>query len=277
MVGYFAERVVTLAGANGSAAVANARLRAAEDAVAAACKAHNIYAFIGIPVFHGDVNAGAPRPWYNTVLVIDPTGKKMYRQAKLYPCCQQDGSAGKWLDTFNITNFDGSQLPVALQICFDDYHPEIVRLQSMAGAQILFYSSWESDVSSEWKLGLGDKLGSQQAVVNAHASLNQLFILQANAGALVDTMRSEWAPGYPRGTAADGGSHGQSRVVDPAGRTLEEARVFGEQLLVHDLDLTMLSDPKHRMPMGSLNSAVFGPMWREGLKTVGNRMPIEWP
>ena len=60
--GYFAERVVTLAGASGSAAVANARLRAAEDAVAAACKAHNIYAFIGIPVFHGDVNAGAPRP-----------------------------------------------------------------------------------------------------------------------------------------------------------------------------------------------------------------------
>ena len=48
-------------------------------------------------------------------------------------------------------------IPVATQICFDDFHPEIVRLQAMKGAQILFYMSWESDVSVEEKLSLGDK------------------------------------------------------------------------------------------------------------------------
>lgn len=274
MTGYFAERVVTLAGPNGSAAVANARLRAAEDVVAAACTAGNMYCFIGIPVFHGDVNATAPRPWYNTVLVIAPDGSKMYRQAKLYPCCTQDGDAGTWLDTFNITNYDGTELPVALQICFDDFHPEIVRLQAIAGAQILFYSSWESDVSLEQKLGLGDKLGSAQAVVNSHAALNQMFILQANAGALVDTMVTEFEAGYMG--PADGGSHGQSRVVDPWGATLEECRVFGEQLIVHDLDLSLLFPQNHRMAMGSLSSATFGAMYQEGMKALGNRMPIEW-
>lgn len=271
LTGYFAESVVALAGANGSAAVANARLRAAEDQIAAVCKEHSIYAIVGIPVFISDVDpASDPRPWYNTALVIGPTGKKEYRQAKLYPCCEQDGHAGRWLDVFNITNFDGSVVPVATQICFDDFHPEIVRLQSMSGAQVLFYMSWESDVSLEQKLSLGDKLGSAQAVVPAHAAINQIFIVQTNAGALVDTMVSEGRPG------AGGGSHGQSRVVDPNGIVLEQARVFGQQLLIHDLELDLCAPQERRMPMAGLASSVFGSMWREGLKAVGNRMKIDW-
>ena len=42
-------------------------------------------------MFQGDVTAGTPRPWYNTALVIGPDGSRQYRQAKLYPCCLQDG------------------------------------------------------------------------------------------------------------------------------------------------------------------------------------------
>ena len=197
-------------------------------------------------------------------------------QAKLYQCCVQDGTPGHWLDIFNITNFDGSIIPVATQICYDDFHPEIARLQAMAGAQILFYMSWESDVSSEWKLSLGDKLSSAQAVVNAYGAINQLFILQANAAALTDTMRSDYEAGY--NGIVMGGSHGQSRIIDPWGITLEEARVFGQQLLIHDLDLELLSEQQHRMPMAGLSHPLFGAMWREGLKQLGphNRMKITW-
>eukprot|EP00039_Didymoeca_costata_P020800 m.342475 g.342475 ORF g.342475 m.342475 type:complete len:363 (+) comp21422_c0_seq1:177-1265(+) len=275
LTGYFTANVAALAGPQGLASFANARLRAAEDVLTKACKANNIYAIVGIPVFFDNITENNTRPWYNTALVIGPTGKKEYRQAKLYPCCSQDGAAGEWLDIFNITNFDGSIVPVATQICFDDYHPEIVRLQSMKGAQILFYMSWESDVSLEWKLSLGDKLGSQQGVVPAHASMNQLFIVQTNAGALVDTMSSELDPGY-RGGIVMGGSHGQSRVVDPYGRVLEQARVFGQQLIIHDLDLSLCSPASDRMAMAGLGSKVFGAMWREGLKAFGNRMKIDW-
>ena len=186
----------------------------------------------------------------------------------------QDGQAGEWIDIFNITNFDGSVIPVATQICFDDFHPEIVRLQAMKGAQILFYMSWESDISVEEKLSLGDKLGSAQSVVPGHAAVNQMFIIQSNAGALVDTMISELTPGYDG--IVLGGSHGQSRVVDPNGIVLEQGRVFGQQLLIHELDLTLLSTQKHRMVMASKNHKVFGPMWEDGLNRF-SRMKIEWP
>ncbi len=117
--------------------------------------------------------------------------------------------------------------------------------------------------------------GAAQGVVTGAARVNQIFVLQANAGALTDTMITQHAPSTAVGEIG-AASHGQSRVIDPLGVVLEEARVFGEQLLIHDLDLTLLSDPKRRMPMGSLHSAVFGAMWREGMKTVGNRMKIEW-
>ena len=129
-------------------------------------------------------------------------------------------------------------------------------------------------MSLEEKLALGDKLpGSAQAVVSGHAAVNQLFVLQANAGALVDNMVSEHAPGY--NGEADGGSHGQSRVVDPNGITLEEARVFGQQLLIHDLDLTLLAPQRHRMVMASAHHPVFGPMWQEGLSKF-SKMPVDW-
>mmetsp|Transcript_58867 Transcript_58867/g.127996 ORF Transcript_58867/g.127996 Transcript_58867/m.127996 type:complete len:144 (+) Transcript_58867:2-433(+) len=143
----------------------------------------------------------------------------------------------------------------------------------MAGAQVLFYMSWESDVSLEWKLSLTGQ-GSAQGVVTSHAALNQLFIAQSNAGATVDTMRSDHAPGYDG--QADGGSHGQSRFVDPFGQVMEQARVFGEQVLVQDLDLTMCSNSQHKMAMAGLNHPVFGKMWNEGMKVLGNRMKIDW-
>ena len=73
-----------------------------------------------------------------------------------------------------------------------------------------------------------------------------------------------------------GGSHGQSRVVDPGGRVLEQARVFGQQLLIHDLDLGLCVPQKRKMPMAGVNSKLFGAMWAEGLKAVGSRMKIDW-
>ena len=84
------------------------------------------------------------------------------------------------------------------------------------------------------------------------------------------------APEWANWTYEVRGSHGQSRIVDPNGITLEEARVFGQQLLIHDLDLESLFPQRNRMPMAGLGHKVFGAMWKAGLEAVGNRMPIEW-
>ena len=55
----------------------------------------------------------------------------------------------------------------------------------------------------------------------------------------------------------------------------ESCNVFGQQLLIQDLDLTLLSEQKRRMVMASRHHAVFGPMWEDGLKRF-QRMPTDW-
>jgi len=262
--GYITSCVSSLAGPEGKASVANARLRAAEAVISAACKKNNIYAIVGIPVFWGDINETNPRPWYNTALVFDPFGDKIYRQAKFYSAGTIDGTQGEWLDIFHINNTDGTVIPVATLICFDDFHPEIPRLQAMAGAQVLFYMSSESDVMFEWKLSLTGA-GSAQGVAESNSAINQVFTVQANTGDSVDNIITN-----------NGGSHGQSRIIDPSGTVLETARVFGEELLIHDLDLALCFPQNQRMVMAGLWQKIFKAMWAEGMKVLGHRMKIDW-
>jgi predicted amidohydrolase len=88
------------------------QLTAAEAQIAAACREHQVYAIVGIPHYANATH------WYNTALVIDPSGEKIYRQAKMYRCCEPDGLPGKWLGTFEIDN-----VTCSVMICFDEFFP----------------------------------------------------------------------------------------------------------------------------------------------------------
>ena len=59
---------------------------------------HNaaIHCIVGVPHFYSQTE------WYNTALVISSAGERIYRQAKLCPCCEQDGTAGEWMGTFEL-------------------------------------------------------------------------------------------------------------------------------------------------------------------------------
>ena len=248
--------------------LSQAELTAAESTIAAACREHGIYAIVGIPHFFDDKAKGAPSPltgpWYNTALVIDPHGDKIYRQAKLYACCDADGTAGTWLGTFQIDNITSS-----IAICFDEFFPEVVRLPVMAGSRLLFYLSHEAPVTMEYRTQ------PARAQVVARAQENQIFVVQANAGAMVT--RTAVEAGVDMHQIPD--CHGQSRVVDPWGTVLAEAPVFGEDLLVQTLDLTKLPAAGGGWPflpnvknMGA--QLLFQKFWEAGLALM-EPMPIE--
>jgi predicted amidohydrolase len=83
---------------------------------------------------------------YNTALVIDPSGTKIYRQAKMFRCCGPDGTAGDWLGTFKIDGHTAS-----VMICFDEFFPEVARLPVLSGSRVLFHLSWEAGIQSEYR------------------------------------------------------------------------------------------------------------------------------
>ncbi len=187
------------------------RLPAAEQLLAEACRQHGMYAIVGIPKF---VNA---THYFNTALVIDPTGAKIYRQAKLYLAWKFDGMVGTWLDTFQIMGVN-----VSLMICADEFFPEAARLTAMKGSQVLFYLSWEGDESIYETVFMD----AYQALPMARGVENNQYVVQANAAELNEN------------TGTLGGSHGESKIVDPKGHVLQKAGIFVETLLVQDLDLT---------------------------------------
>ena len=205
-------------------------LAAAEAAVAAACRKHEVYAIVGSP--HRD---GARL--FNSALVIDPSGRVIERYHKVQ-LAEEWPDAGDHLSVFPV---DG--VPCSVIICHDERYPELVRLPVLAGAQVVFYISHESGVRSE------RKLVPYRAQIQARAVENTVFVVQANAPANDDAS----------------GSHGQSRLIDPAGQILQEASIFAEELLVGSLDLESAT---RALALRSVRRGPLGDWWRAGASRV---------
>jgi predicted amidohydrolase len=206
------------------------RLASAERQVADTCREAGIYAIVGTPHRDGE-------KLYDSATVIDPAGKVIERYHKIQ-LAEPWPTPGDHLSTFKV---DG--VPCSIIICHDERYPELVRLPVLAGARVVFYLSHESGVRQE------SKLGPYRAQVQARAVENTVYLVQANAPANDDLS----------------GSHGQSRVVAPDGNIVQEASIFGEEVVTAELDLGRSTAENAR------RSQERGPLsrwWSEGLKQV---------
>ena len=206
------------------------RLADAEQRIAAACREAGIYAVVGTPHRDGD-------KLYDSATVFDPSGKIIERYHKVQ-LAESWPTPGDHLSTFRI---DG--VPCSIIICHDERYPELVRLPVLAGARVVFYVSHESGVRQE------AKIGPYRAQIQARAVENTVYIVQANAPANDDLT----------------GSHGQSRIVAPDGNVVREASMFGEDVVMTDLDLgrATAENAKRSLDRGPLSK-----WWKEGVKQV---------
>jgi len=181
-------------------------LKEAEKTIAQACSDNDLYAIVGTPYFVDGVR-------YNMALVINPGGNTIYKQAKIQLVGGDTGwaKAGNSLSVFRIDD-----ITCSLIICHDSRYPELVRLPVLKGARLVFYLSCESDLAQE------HKIEPYRAQVVARAVENGVYVIQANAPQVL----KPWM-----------GSHGQSRIVSPHGQLLQEAPIFGETVLIEELDM----------------------------------------
>ena len=162
-------------------------LTTAEDSIASACGEARIHCIIGVPHFYSKTE------WYNTALVISSSGKRIYRQAKLCPCCEQDGTPGEWAGTFEL---DG--ITCAVEIDADVMCMEVAKLAALRGAQVLFHISWEFDLSWE------HMIPGARALSQTRAQENQMFVVYTNAAQSL-IRNEEHRPGAAHGGL--GGGH----------------------------------------------------------------------
>ena len=206
------------------------QLADAERQVADACRESRIYAIVGTPHRSGE-------SLFNSAVVIDPTGKVIERYHKVQ-LAEAWPTPGDHLSVFKV---DG--VACSIIICHDERYPELVRLPVLAGARVVFYLSHESGVRQE------TKIGPYRAQIQARAMENSVFIVHANAPANDDMS----------------GSHGQSRTIAPDGNILHEASIFGEEVVISDLDLSRATGDLARR---SVSRGPLSQWWEEGVKKV---------
>jgi predicted amidohydrolase len=206
------------------------QLADAENQVADACRKHAIYAIIGTPTREAD-------RLYNSAIVISPRGEILARYHKVQ-LAESWPSAGDQLFVFPL---DGVRASII--ICHDERYPELVRLPVLAGARVVFCLSHESGLDKE------SKLAPYRAQVQARAVENTVYLVQANAPANADAT----------------GSHGQSRLIAPDGNLIQEASMFGEDVLIATLDLEHATG---RQAQQSIDRGPLGDWWRAGVSQV---------
>ena len=206
------------------------QLTGAVQQISTACRQAGVYGIIGTPWRDGE-------KLFNSALIIAPTGRLLERYDKIQ-LAERWPDAGDHLSVFKV---DG--VPCSIIICHDERYPELVRLPVLAGAKVIFYISHESDLRSE------QKLDPYRAQIQARAVENNVFVVHANAPANLDTT----------------GSHGQSRIIAPDGNMVQEATIFGEDVIIATLDAGKASRGN---AMKSLERGPFQQWWREGMRRV---------
>jgi N-carbamoylputrescine amidase len=167
---------------------------------------------------------------FNTAILVSPQGELLARTRKTHIPV----SAGYYEDTYfragpavdaypvyRPAELDGAA--VGLPTCWDEWFPEVARLYSLAGAEILVYPT---AIGSEPTFPEFDHQPLWQHVITGHGITNGTFMVVPNR----------------TGDEGDINFYGSSFISDPYGRVLARAPRDREAVLVADLDLDQRKD-----------------------------------
>jgi omega-amidase len=204
------------------------QLEAAAVAIGQTCARRGIGAVVGSVYKSGERT-------YNVALVFNEKGEMVERFGKLQLAGEKWATPGNHMALFELNGISSTVI-----ICHDERYPEFVRLPAIAGARVVYYISHESGMNNE------QKLPGYRAQMMARAVENQMFAVAANA---------------PGNIADNSGSHGQSRIIKDDGNILEEASIYGEDVLVATLKI---KPAKLTRPL----EGVTGAWWKQGLELL---------
>jgi len=167
---------------------------------------------------------------YNTCFVLNCQGQVVAAYQKIHLFDVDLGEEARFMESASfspghkVVSFAFGPLRIGLGICYDLRFPELVRLLSLQGAQLLIFPSSFTKVTGEahWELLLRGK-----------AVDNQLFIAGVSS-----------APN----PSASFHSYGHSMVVDPWGR-VEASLGVEEGVLIVDLDLGKVATVRRKLPL----------------------------
>jgi N-carbamoylputrescine amidase len=142
--------------------------------------------------------------------------------------------------------------PVGALICWDQWYPEAARLTALSGAQTLYYPTaigWHPGEKAEFGEA---QYSAWQTMQRAHAISNGVFVCAVNRvghehGDVIHDGVS--IPGPGDHTPASGLEFwGGSFITDPFGRILAQGSHDKEEILVAELDATLIETTRQHWP-----------------------------
>jgi len=242
-VAVFPECALTAYDNDGIIGATPEQLATAEHTLAKACEEHRINAVVGTPFFRDGRR-------YNGAIAWNRSGTCVARYAKIHTGGEKWFVPGEEMALFPIEGV----LCTAI-ICFDSRFPELVRLPVMAGAQVVFYLSCETDIIDE------RRMDQYRAQLVARAVENSVYVVCANSPMGEVRVTPERIHGFGR----DG--NGRSRIISPDGVIVKEASVFGEETVAADL---VIADATRHLALLSKEFVPLGNWWDLGVKILGD-------
>ncbi|MBI4661204.1 MAG: carbon-nitrogen family hydrolase [Verrucomicrobia bacterium] len=174
----------------------------------------------GVFTLGGVVKPGAAGRGRNEAVVFNPAGKLISRYCKIHPFTF-GGEANHYEGGEEIVTFPCGDFVVAPFICYDLRFPEIFRIATQRGAQLLaVIANWPAQRVHHWT-----------ALLQARAIENQAFVVGVN--------RTGDDPklGYP----------GRSLIIDPRGEILADG-AEEERVVSADVDVKQLIAWRNEFP-----------------------------
>ena len=126
---------------------------------------------------------------------------------------------------------------IGVLICWDQWYPEGARLTALRGAEILFYPTaigWHPSEKKEYGVR---QHASWETIQRSHAIANGCFVAVPNR------------TGFEAPDGGDGIEFwGQSFVADPAGQIIAKASVDQEEVVVAEIDLSLVDQQRTHWP-----------------------------
>lgn len=202
------------------------------DAIAAVAKE------CGVAVVASLFERRAAGLYHNTVAVFDADGSELGIYRKMH--IPDDPL---YYEKFYFTpgdlgfkHFDTRFGRITVLICWDQWYPEAARLASLTGASVLFYPTaigWHPHEKKEFGEAQRD---AWITVQRGHAIANGIYVAAVNR------------TGF-EGTPHNGLEFwGSSFVSDPFGRTLTQASVEDEEILVARIDPAVQEEVRRNWP-----------------------------
>jgi len=191
-------------------------------------------ATLGVVIVSSLFEKRGPGLYHNTAAVHDADGSLLgvYRKSHIP---QDPGFEEKFYFTPGDTGWpvwDTKFGKIGVLICWDQWYPEAARLMALGGAQVLVYPTaigWLPEEKSS--LGAAQH-GAWETVQRGHAVANGCYLAAVN-----------------RCGSHDGTEFwGQSFVANPYGEIAAKASVSDEEILMHDLDFTLVENFRRIWP-----------------------------